>query len=238
MHNEEIRNRVLIQLYKRYYKDGFASPIDTEQVVQEAGIPSDSSGLAFRNVMYLAQSCLIKGEKPSGQKHPKWISITPYGVETVEIKEKEFAKLHNDIRFKILAKLYEYNFTYHGDDTILVDINFIRSLGLNEFGKNLVIGDINYLHHKGLIEGNRQIGVSYPYRVQITSKGIDAIENVINRSLVSIANSDTNEKGRAEEIANEPDKRSKLQRFRDFVGENAGWIELVANVVRASLTGG
>jgi hypothetical protein len=238
MHNEEIRNRVLIQLYKRYYKDGFASPIDTEQVVQEAGIPSDSSGLAFRNVIYLAQSCLIKGEKPSGQKHPKWISITPYGVETVEIKEKEFAKLHNDIRFKILAKLYEYNFTYHGDDTILVDINFIRSLGLNEFGKNLVIGDINYLHHKGLIEGNRQIGVSYPYRVQIASKGIDAIENVINRSLVSIANSDPNEKGRAEEITNEPDKRSKLQRFRDFVGENAGWIELVANVVRASLTGG
>jgi hypothetical protein len=238
MHNEEIRNRVLIQLCKRYYKDGFASPIDTEQVVQEAGIPSDSSGLAFRNVIYLAQSCLIKGEKPSGQKHPKLISITPYGVETVEIKEKEFAKLHNDIRFKILAKLYEYNFTYHGDDTILVDINFIRSLGLNEFGKNLVIGDINYLHHKGLIEGNRQIGVSYPYRVQIASKGIDAIENVINRSLVSIANSDPNEKGRAEEITNEPDKRSKLQRFRDFVGENAGWIELVANVVRASLTGG
>jgi hypothetical protein len=69
-------------------------------------------------------------------------------------------------------------------------------------------------------------------------KGIDAIENVINRSLVSIANSETHEKARAEEITNEPDKRSKLQRFHDFVGENAGWIELVANVVRASLTGG
>jgi hypothetical protein len=56
--------------------------------------------------------------------------------------------------------------------------------------------------------------------------------------LVSIANSETHEKARVEEITNEPDKRSKLQRFRDFVGENAGWIELVANVVRASLTGG
>jgi hypothetical protein len=56
-------------------------------------------------------------------------------AKTVEIKEKEFAKLHNDIRFKILAKLYEYNFTDQGEETILVDINFIKSLGLNEFDK-------------------------------------------------------------------------------------------------------
>jgi hypothetical protein len=89
-----------------------------------------------------------------------------------------------------------------------------------------------------LIKGPRQIGLTYPYRVQITSKGIDAVESVINQSLVSIAKSDTKEKVRAEEITNEPDKRSKLKKFRDFVGENAGWIELVANVVRASLTGG
>jgi hypothetical protein len=47
-----------------------------------------------------------------------------------------------------------------------------------------------------------------------------------------------NERARVEEIINEPDKRSKLEKFRDFVGENAGWIELVANVARASLTGG
>jgi hypothetical protein len=71
----------------------------------------------------------------------------------VEIKEKEFAKLHNDIGFKILAKLYEYNFTDHWEDTILVDINFVKSLELNEFDKNLVIRDINYLHRKGLIKG-------------------------------------------------------------------------------------
>jgi hypothetical protein len=88
-----------------------------------------------------------------------------------------------------------------------------------------------------LIKGLRQIGVGYPYGVQITSKGIDAVEIVINQSLLSIAKSDTNEKARAEEISNEPDRSSKLKKFRDFVGENASWIELVANVVRASLTG-
>ena len=32
-------------------------------------------------------------------------------------------------------------------------------------------------------------------------------------------------------------KRTKLQKFRDFIGDNAGWIELVANIARASLTG-
>ena len=101
------------------------------------------------------------------------------------------------------------------------------------------ISIINYLNDKGgLIEGLRQIGVPYPYRVQITSKGIDSVESVINQSLVTILKSDAKEKARVEEIANEPYKRSKLRKFRDFVGENAGWIELVANVVRASLTGG
>jgi hypothetical protein len=147
-------------------------------------------------------------------------------------------KLHNDIRFKILSKLYDYNFTDHEEHTIPIDINFNKSLGLNESDQNLVIGHINYLYDKGLIKAPRQIGVAYPYRVQITSKGLDAVESVINQSLVSIAKSDTKEKARAEEITNEPDKRSKLKKFRDFVGENSGWIELVANVVRASLTGG
>jgi hypothetical protein len=64
------------------------------------------------------------------------------------------------------------------------------------------------------------------------------VETVINQSLVSIAKSDINEKARAEEITQELNERSKLQKFRDFVGEKAGWIELVANVATASLSGG
>jgi hypothetical protein len=47
--------------------------------------------------IYLAQSSLIKGEKPLGTKCPKWISIKPYGIETVERKEKKFAKMHNEL---------------------------------------------------------------------------------------------------------------------------------------------
>jgi hypothetical protein len=86
MHNEEIRNRVLVQLYKKYYEHGFAHPIDTEEVVRDASIPSENSNLAYTNVIYLAESSLIKGEKPLGTKYPKWISIKPYGIETVERK--------------------------------------------------------------------------------------------------------------------------------------------------------
>ena len=43
MYNEEIRNRVLVQLYKKYYEYGFAHPIDTEEVVRDTGIPSENS---------------------------------------------------------------------------------------------------------------------------------------------------------------------------------------------------
>jgi hypothetical protein len=188
MHNEELRNRVLVRLYKKYYEDGFAHPMDIEEVLQDAGIPSENSNLAYTNVIYLEESSLIKGDKPLGTKYPKWISIKPYGIETVERKEKEFANLHNDIRFKILSNLYDYNFTDHEEHTIPVDINFTKSLGLNESYQNLVIGDINYLYDKGLIKGLRQIGVPYPSRVQITSKGIDAIESVINQSLIALRN--------------------------------------------------
>jgi hypothetical protein len=78
----------------------------------------------------------------------------------------------------------------------------------------------------------------HPYYVQSTSKSNDAVESVINQSLVNIAKSDTNEKGREKQLLINQKKRTKLQKFRDFIGDNAGWIELVANVARASLTGG
>jgi hypothetical protein len=228
MDNEELRNRVLVHLYNKYYEVGFAQPIDTRQVVLDAGIPSENSYLAYRNVSYLAESSLIKGVKPSGEKYPIGISITSNGIDTVERKHKEFSKPHSDIRFNILANLYGYNFRDHKESMIPIDINFIKSIRLTGSDQNFVIADINYLDDKALIKGFRQIGVPYPYCAQITSRGINTVESVINQSLVSIAKSDTNEKARAEEITHEPNERSKLQKFRDFVGENAGWIELVA----------
>jgi hypothetical protein len=161
MDNEELRDRVLVHLYKKYYEFGFAKPIDTKQVVRDAGIPSENSDLAYRNVSHLAESSLVKGEKPMGEKYPIWISITSNGIETVERKYKEFAKLHDGIRFNILTKLYEYNFSDHKESTIPVDINFIKSVRLNESDQNFVLGDINHLDNKALIKGPRQVAVPY-----------------------------------------------------------------------------
>jgi hypothetical protein len=76
--------------------------------------------------------------------------------------------------------------------------------------------------------GLGQLGESFLDCVQITSKGIDAVESVINQSVPNIAMSDTNEEARAEAIINESERRSKLQKFCNCIGENAGWIELVA----------
>ena len=58
--------------------------------------------LAYRNVNYLAQSSLIKEEKPLEEKYPKCMSITHYGINTIERKEEEIAKLQHDIRFNFL----------------------------------------------------------------------------------------------------------------------------------------
>lgn len=82
-----------------------------EQVVRYSGVSSGNSDLANRYVNYLAQSSWIKEEKPLEGKYPKCISITRYAIGTIEMKEEEFAKLHDDIRFKILNKTrYGYNF--------------------------------------------------------------------------------------------------------------------------------
>lgn len=238
MQNQEIRPRILVQLYKRYYQDGIPYGIDTKEIIEAAGIPSNYTNLAFTNVIHLVDSYMIHGEYVIGTRYPTEIYIKTYGIDTVERTDKEFAKLHDDIRVKILTKLYEYNFTNHEEDTVLVDVDFVKSLGLQESDANVVIGDINYLDDKVLIEGPRQLGIPYPYRIQITSNGIDAVENSMNQSLVSIAEVDKNEETRVHEIIDEQDQRTKIQKFRDFVGENAGWIELVANVFRASVWGG
>jgi hypothetical protein len=112
MDNGEIRNRVLVRLYRKYYGIWLSSAIDSDQVVRHAAILSENSDLVYRNINYLAQSSPIKEEKPLEEKNPECISITHYGIDTIERKEEEFAKLHDDIRlnFLLLTKLYEYNF--------------------------------------------------------------------------------------------------------------------------------
>jgi hypothetical protein len=84
--NQEIRPRILGKLYEKYFEDGIDHPIDTEQVVADAGIPPENYELAYTNVNYLEGGFLIKGVKPVGHRYPKWISITPQGITTVESK--------------------------------------------------------------------------------------------------------------------------------------------------------
>lgn len=238
MQNREIRQKILNELYRKYYEKGFSQPLDTISILQSSGIPANLNNLAYTNVIYLEKSFLINGEYTLGTSYPKFVSINTNGINTVEQSEKELAKLHDDVRFKILTGLYDYYFGNKDEDTLLVDVNFVKSLGLTELDEIAVRGDINYLYDIGLIEGFKQLGLSYPYRIKITANGIDVVERAIDQSLTAIGQSNLNEQPKVEEIINEMDQRTKLQKFRDFVGENAGWIELVANVFRASIGGG
>ena len=68
MDNGEIRNRVLVRLYRKYYGIWLSSAIDAEQVVRYAAILSENSDFAYRNVNYPAQSSLIKEEESLEKK--------------------------------------------------------------------------------------------------------------------------------------------------------------------------
>lgn len=240
MNHAEIRHRILVYLYKRYYDGLFFDSLATEDVVEELEIPSDLERITYTNINYLDDKRLVHGTKVCGLSYPKWIRIDTYGLDEVEQKEPEYAKLHYEIRFRILSRLYEHNFGDHQESTVLVDIRLVRSLRLKDSDQNLVYGDIIYLYDKGLIEGYKQVGMAYPFRINITSYGIDIFESIMNRSLETIADtsSDAGVKTKVKDIIEEVDQKSKFEKFRDFVGENASWIELVANIARSWFTGG
>lgn len=49
--NQEIRHKILVQLYKQYYDEGFAHATSSEDIFKEAGITSDIANLAFTNTI-------------------------------------------------------------------------------------------------------------------------------------------------------------------------------------------
>ena len=82
-----------------------------------------------------------------------------YGIDTIERKKEEIAKLQQDIRFNFLPSYMNTILGDHKESTILIDINFIKFVRSNGSDQNFVTGDINYLDRKGLIKGLRQFGV-------------------------------------------------------------------------------
>ncbi|WP_148701665.1 hypothetical protein [Candidatus Nitrososphaera evergladensis] len=87
----------------------------------------------------------------------------------------------------------------------------------------MIHGELIYLERAGLIEGFYAVGRAWPTNIKISSYGIDTVEGIINQSLGEIAaSSEESIKQKTEEIINESDQQTKIQKFRDFVGRNAG----------------
>ncbi|HEX2106237.1 MAG TPA: hypothetical protein VHF28_00765, partial [Nitrososphaera sp.] len=57
---QEIMGRILEEFYKKYFEDGTAHSIDTEQAVADAGSPPENYELAYANINYLKGSFLFK----------------------------------------------------------------------------------------------------------------------------------------------------------------------------------
>ncbi len=87
---------------------------------------------------------------------------------------------HQVIRYRILFTLYLKHYSDQLSQPQLTD-NVIKEAGLEYVERNMVYGDIVYLKESNLIKGMDIIGQSYPYALIITGKGIDKVENVIDR---------------------------------------------------------
>ena len=235
--NDDLRNRILLFLYNTYYDGKFYDPQITDEVLQQLDISQNLIPIAHRNINYLEKAGYIQGQSVIGSRYPPWINILPQGIDLVESFNTHYADLHWKVRFGILSNLYEQ---YFASENAMVGVkSLVNSLAPIESNEVLIFGDVIYLRNKNIISGEFSFGFFYPPWVSIDVLGIQIVEQIMNQSLVQIANSavDSQTKKEAEEILRELDKKSKLEKFNQFLGRNSNIIELVINIAKSFLTG-
>lgn len=241
MINNEIRNGILLFLYNKFYDGRFYDQLITDvEVLPQLGIPVESLGVTHKNLAYLEEAGYTQGTTPSGHLYPKWMRIDTLGIDFVETIQTEKSNLHWNIRFRILAILYDDYFSDRINEPKLVNPNLVNELANLQVNKNLIFGDVIYLKEKYFISGYSMFGFHYPVRVKIETAGIQFVESVINNSLLQIADTTTSaeEKKELEQIAKELDKKTKFERFIKLIQENTTLIELVVNVTKTIFIGG
>jgi hypothetical protein len=74
----------LYTLYQKHYSDQLGHPQHTDKVIEESGLSSINKPDVYGDVVYLKDKGLIKGQSALGYAYPPWITITSYGIDTVE----------------------------------------------------------------------------------------------------------------------------------------------------------
>lgn len=133
---------------------------------------------------------------------------------------------NHEIRLVLLAQYYRVMFT----------TNEYGSLPLDPLLKGIsgpvIYANMVYLIDKGLIDGRIHYGSTvYPILNRITAHGVDAIEEIMDKSLVKMGTEE------ASEIKAEHDPGTKFSKFCDLCIKAAPLCETVANVARAVFVG-
>ena len=221
MKNEEIRLALLKVLYDKYFQGQIEGYFPTSQVINFAKLENEDQDIVLGNVDYIAKEGLVDGVRDVVTPYPINLTLQPYGIDYVESHYPETRDFHNNIRFRVLSILYGLHFGGHlgkSMDTTMM------AKELMQFGGTIdeLYGDITYLERKGFIFGNYANGTSYPFDVKIQNPGIDLVDSIVEKSLEDLQQKELSPKikSQIEEIQKQSDKKTKLEKFKDFMTDH------------------
>jgi len=84
MNHDEIRFRILHDLYQKYYSGGLLRYYSTDSVIKESGLGDIDINIVLGDVLYLKNKGLIRGMMVIGTAYPIQISIESHGIDTLE----------------------------------------------------------------------------------------------------------------------------------------------------------
>jgi hypothetical protein len=84
VNHQEIRFEILYYLYKKHYGGELNRLQSVEAIIQETELKNVEKNNVYGDVVYLHQSGFIQGEYHIGDTFPPWITITSYGIDTVD----------------------------------------------------------------------------------------------------------------------------------------------------------
>lgn len=143
---------------------------------------------------------------------------------------------HQEIRFSILHYLYNKHYGeelghYHSVEDIR------NNPQLKDIDKHLVYGDVVYLQDKGLVDGVVSIGDTYPTPIKITAFGIDIVDEITNKLIQEMKDSNENQQ-EINPIINESNQKTKTEKVLEYVKANhAFFATYVEKLLRVFLGG-
>jgi len=221
VNNEEIRYRFLNTLYDRFYTDKPNAHISTEELIKDAGLSNEDRNAVEANIVYLKNDWYVEGVGQLGQAIPLSVKLNSSGIDFVEDRNQAMADYHGKLRFKILSALYEFHFGGN-IGRFSSSLELAEQLSSTEEEKKQILADIIYLGDRGYINPHYASGTYYPRWISIQNSGIDVVDSIFQQSFEDLeaAEIESSVQHEIEEIKNEPDKKTKSEKFRDFLGRH------------------